>query len=131
VDIIPLSLCLLLLAYFVAPIVWTIVTDDGDLVPPSGGTALELPGGFYLGQNRRILLREGTGTPYARDVSCFAVMDDWIAGQDGSKWFLVNWKTLECHKDMDRETLRHTMQGLDLDVTVRFKSPLGMNRWNE
>jgi len=131
VDIIPLFLCVLLLAYFVGPIVWTVVMDSSDLVPISGGTALELPGGFYLGQNRRVLLRKGSGTPHAEDVRCFAVEGDWIAGRDGTEWFLVNWKTLERHKDMDRETLAHTMQELGLDAAVRFKSPLGVNRWDE
>jgi len=92
----------------VTGVVWVVWIDESEFVPPAGGTAVTLPGGFVLGQNRRVLFNEETGVCYCRYVLRYAVADGLIVGQDEEGWFIIDWKlkSLEQFKDMQEYAAR-------------------------
>ncbi len=99
------------------PVVWLV----SGAVPVSGGTALDLPGGFQLVQNRSVLVADNRA--YAGDVVRYDVVDDYIFIEESASWVVVNWKDKQANREESKADFDAHLRRLGLEGRCRLCRP--------
>ena len=99
------------------PVAWVL----SGAVPVSGGTGVDLPGGFQLVQNRSTLVADGK--VYAGNVARYDVVDDHILIQESDGWVIVSWKDKQVKKVESKADLDAHLKRLGLEGHYRLRRP--------
>jgi hypothetical protein len=101
---------------------WFFCIDGSQLVPHACGTAVTLPGGYILGQNRRVLFDSNTGVCHCPNVVQYEVVGSLIIVKGEDEWVLINWRMRSVEKYTSAEKFAERLRELGVSSISKSMS---------